>query len=58
MKNVEIPYKSSKNNKLTKEQKQYNHALSKQRIKVENIIREIKIFDIFDETYRNKGKRF
>jgi len=58
MKHVQIPYKSSKNKKLTKEQKAYNHTLSKQRIKVENVIREVKIFDIFDETYRNKGRRF
>jgi len=51
---VELPYKSSKLKKLTKEQKQYNHQHSKVRIKAENKIREIKIFDIFDETYRNK----
>jgi len=56
--NVELPYKSSKLKKLTKEQKQYNHQHSKVRIKAENKIREIKIFDIFDETYRNKWRRF
>ena len=56
--NVEIPYKSSKYKKLTKEERTHNHMLSKKRIKVENVIREVKIFDIFDETYRNKWRRF
>jgi IS5 family transposase len=55
--NAVIPFKSSKNNPLTEEQKAFNTALSKQRVAVEHINREIKIFRICKETYRNKGER-
>lgn len=54
---AKIPYKSSKLIKLTKEQKQYNYQLSKTRIKIENINREIKIFRIAKETRRHKQKK-
>lgn len=56
--NLELPYKWSKKNKLTKEQKQYNRNLSSQRVKVENKIAEIKCFRIFDQKYRNRRTRF
>ena len=48
-----IPYKKSKNHELTEEEKNHNKALSKRRIKVEHVNREIKIFRIMKETYRN-----
>ena len=53
---AEIPVKKPKNGKLTPEQRQYNHKLSEKRIKVENVIRETKIFNILSDTYRNRRK--
>lgn len=44
--------------KLTKEQKAYNKEVSKQRMLVENVIREVKIFKIVADKYRNRRKRF
>lgn len=55
--NSYIPNKNTKLHKLTKEQKQENHRISKLRIKVENIIGEIKIFRIFENKYRNRRKK-
>jgi len=55
--NAAIPYKSSKKHPLTEEQKAFNAHLSKHRVAIEHINREIKIFRICKETYRNKGKR-
>jgi hypothetical protein len=43
---------------LTKEEKEYNHNLSKVRIKVKNKIKELKIFKILSDTYRNFGKKY
>lgn len=43
---------------LTPEQKQQNKELSSQRIRVEHVNREIKIFKITSERYRNRRKRF
>ncbi|HGA0685368.1 TPA: IS5/IS1182 family transposase, partial [Streptococcus agalactiae] len=40
------------------EDKTYNHMLSKERIKVENIFAKVKTFKIFSTTYRNRRKRF
>jgi hypothetical protein len=54
---AKLPHKSSKLVKLTKEQKKYNHELSKTRIKIENINREIKIFRITKEIRRHKQKK-
>ena len=56
--NSEIPKKSSKKNPLTKEEKKKNHKLSSSRVLVENIIRELKIFRIIAEKYRNRRRRF
>jgi len=53
---AQIPYKKPKGGQLSKEQKQENHALSKERIRVENTIREIKIFKIMADPYRNRRK--
>jgi len=55
--NAIIPFKSSKHNPLTEEQKAFNAILSKYRVAVEHINREIKIFRICKETYRGKGER-
>ena len=50
--------KSSKLKRLTLEDKAYNHALSKDRSKVENIFAKVKTFKIFSTTYRNRRERF
>ena len=55
--NAFIPYKASKNHPLTIEQKDFNTQLSKYRVVIEHINRELKIFRICKEKYRNKGNR-
>ncbi|WP_263640487.1 IS5 family transposase [Streptococcus pneumoniae] len=55
---VQIPRKSSKLKSLIAEDKAYNHALSKERSKVENIFAKVKTFKMFSTTYRNHRKRF
>ena len=47
---AQIPRKSSKLNPLTLEDKSYNHVLSKERIKVENILAKVKTFKMFSTT--------
>ena len=56
--NADIPKKRSKKNPLTKEDKQQNRSISSKRVVVENIIREVKIFRIVAEKYRNRRKKF
>lgn len=55
---AQTPRKSSKLKPLTLEDKFYNHVLSKERIKVENIFAKVKTFKLFSTTYRNRRKRF
>ena len=55
--NAVIPFKASKKHPLTGEQKVFTAALAKSRVAVEHINREIQIFRICKETYRNKGNR-
>jgi hypothetical protein len=55
---VVIPFKKSKKQPLSKEQKQHNKSLASFRMKVEHKIREIKIFKIMAETYRNFQKKY
>jgi hypothetical protein len=55
--NAAIPFKASKNKPLTDEEKAYNTQLSKSRVVIEHINRELKIFRICKETYRGKGER-
>ena len=56
--NTVMPKKKSKKKPLTKEDKKNNRLISSQRVSVENIIRELKIFRIVSEKYRNRRKRF
>ena len=56
--NSNIPFKKLKNKPLTPEQKQYNHLLSKLRIRIEHVNRRCKIFRIVKETYRGKHKHY
>jgi DDE superfamily endonuclease/Helix-turn-helix of DDE superfamily endonuclease len=51
-KNIDIPYKSSKKNPLTKDEKEYNHGLSSFRVRVEHAIRRIKTFRILADRFR------
>ena len=55
---VQTPRKSSKLKSLTLEDKAYNHTLSKERIKVENISAKVKTFKMLSTSYRNRRKRF
>lgn len=57
-KNARIPYKASKNHPLTKEQKQFNKQLAKERVLIEHINRRCKIFRIVKDTYRGKHKKY
>ena len=56
--NVQLPYKKSKNHKLTKKEKEYNKEISSKRVLVENVIGSVKRFKILSERYRNRRKRF
>ena len=56
--NVMIPKKRSKKNPLTTDDKVRNKAISSERVTIENIIREIKIFRIIAEKYRNRRKKY
>lgn len=56
-KRTKLPFKGTKNKPLDQEKKEHNRAISKIRVKVENVIREIKTFRIMGDTYRNRNKR-
>jgi DDE superfamily endonuclease/Helix-turn-helix of DDE superfamily endonuclease len=49
---LEIPYKKSRKNPLTKDERQYNHALSRFRVRVEHTIAKIKSFRILSDRFR------
>jgi len=55
--NAIVPFKACKLHPLTDEQKAGNTILSKYRVAIEHVNREIKIFRICKETYRGKGQR-
>lgn len=55
---TELPYKASKNKALDGEEKEYNHGLSRLRVKVENVFAQLKVFRILSDRYRNKRKRY
>ncbi len=56
--NSELPKKKSKKNPLTKQDRKQNQRISSTRITIENIIRDVKIFKILAEKYRNRRRRF
>lgn len=56
--NSYIPKKKPKNGKLTQLEREYNHALSQERIGIEHINRSLKIFRILTGRYRNRGCRY
>ncbi|WP_237725136.1 transposase family protein, partial [Deinococcus alpinitundrae] len=45
------PYKDSKANPLTPEERQENRALASTRLRVERIIRQLKIFRVLKDVY-------
>lgn len=55
---VILPLKNSKLHQLTKAEKKQNRELASKRVKVENVIRRLKIFRILSERYRHRRKRF
>ena len=55
---AELPYKATETKPLDAEEKEYNHPLSRIRVKVENILGDIKTFKILSDRYRNKRKRY
>jgi hypothetical protein len=52
------PYKKSRKQPLSKENRQFNRQLAQVRITVEHTFRKLKIFRILAERYRNRRKRF
>jgi hypothetical protein len=56
--NSKIPYKKPRNSKLSQEQKADNREQATVRIKVEHVIRLLKVFRILASRYRNRRKRF
>lgn len=55
---TEIPFKASKAHPLDKDAKLYNRALSRLRIKIENVLGQLKVFRVLSDRYRNKNKRY
>jgi len=49
---IDIPYKKPKKGKLPKQEKEYNHALSRFRVRVEHSIGRMKKFRILADRYR------
>ena len=56
--NSEIPKKGTKKKPLTLKDKKENQKLSSSRVSVENVLRNLKIFRILAEKYRNRRRRF
>ena len=55
--NVTLPFRGSKKHPLTLEQKKHNKGLASFRAKVEHKFRELKIFKILRDVYRNFQKK-
>ena len=49
---LDIPYKKPRGGKLTSEEKHYNHALSRFRVRVEHVIARMKKFRILADRFR------
>jgi hypothetical protein len=54
---VKLPFKRSKKQPLTEEQKTLNRQQASFRMKIEHKIRELKVFKILSDSYRNFGKK-
>lgn len=53
-KNIRLPIKSPRNKPLDLSAKVHNRSLASERIAIEHKIREVKIFNIIAQTYRNR----
>lgn len=49
---VEIPYKKSKHHPLSKDEKEYNHGLSRFRVRIEHAFAKLKSFRMLSERFR------
>jgi hypothetical protein len=56
--NSELSKKRTRKSPLSRLEKRENRSVSSRRIMIENIIREVKIFRIIAEKYRNRRRRF
>jgi hypothetical protein len=56
--NSEIPKKNTKKKPLNKDDRANNQKISSKRALVENVIGDVKRFNILADKYRNKRKRF
>ena len=56
--NSVLPKKKTKNNPLSKEDKQNNQQIASERVLNENVIGMLKRFKIIADRYRNRRKRF
>jgi len=52
------PYKGSKANPLTPEERQENRVLAYNRKRVEHVIRQLKIFRMLKDVYYHRKRRF
>ncbi len=52
-----LPVKKPKNGSLSAEDKHNNGQLARLRIRVEQVIRSLKVFKMISERYRNRRKR-
>ena len=55
--NSEVPFKKGKNRPLTSEEKAFNRRLARERIVIEHVNRQIKVFKIMSDRYRNRRRR-
>lgn len=56
--NSYVPKKKSKNKELTPLERQYNRALSRERIGIEHVNCRLKVFKILAGRYRNRRRRY
>jgi hypothetical protein len=56
--NSKTPYTKPRKGKLIQEQKEFNRQQARVRIKVEHVIRLLKVFRILSSRYRNRRKQF
>ena len=52
------PHKGSRARPLTPEERQENRVLASTRLRVEHVIRQLKIFRVLKEVYRHRRRRF
>jgi len=55
--NSEVPFKKSKKCPLSPEEKAFNRRLARERVVIEHVNRQIKVFKIMSDRYRNRRRR-